>query len=658
MKNLILSLLLLVSVATAQVGPPPASPAEVAAGINNYKYLTPYNAAQAGLSSPTGGISAAVAVTIAQTNAVYYSTNGSGTFNGNGGGLTNVTAQYVFNADELDATLAPYNVVADGTTDNSVGIQLALNTVGYSNTVYRTVVLPKGVIVVTNNIALPRSGNRIEWLENGFPATNSYSIKGRGRGVTWLDGRNLPTNGILFDFNSPNVTNKLSGFRMSDLAMIGPNMRNDGTTTAPNFSPNYLYTNNFTTGLRFYSPPTFSQVSHFMDIQNVEIWGFGTNLSLTDTTESTFRQCRFFTASKADFHGIRNDQLLFDSCSFGWEGYVNNSSAAAAFGAGFKASVVCQGTSGAGDPTGLNSGRGTTFLNCEIYYAPRLGWIDDDVVSFPSGYNLEMNSYVGGTEMFIITNVAWVSFGTGSFNNWNTATTNEVVFRTFNFNANQLVIDGAFFNVSSARLFAQTDGANAGIGDQVGVSWPQIRASSSWDINIPQIVHTDYANTATNYYFPGASDRYWSYDLPIAQPDLNYDPAAWVPTTVTPTLQLGGAVEIKTTGLPITYYRAPGAKDRGIKWVRFTVTLQGDTGITNQYVSATFSTTRITPTGGFVNDYPYATVFTNVTAGTLSTKSFIAGWANDSDIRQLYVSFNPPPTNRVWLININCHALK
>lgn len=82
MKKLIFLLSLICGVAVAQVGPPPATPAEAAAGMDRYKYLTPYAASQGGLSSPTGGISVLTAVNIAATNSAYYATNGAGVFVG------------------------------------------------------------------------------------------------------------------------------------------------------------------------------------------------------------------------------------------------------------------------------------------------------------------------------------------------------------------------------------------------------------------------------------------------------------------------------------------------------------------------------------------------------------------------------------------------
>lgn len=71
MKKLIFLLSLVCGVAVAQVGPPPATPAEAAAGTDRYKYLTPYAASQGGLSSPTGGVSVLTAVNISATNAAW-----------------------------------------------------------------------------------------------------------------------------------------------------------------------------------------------------------------------------------------------------------------------------------------------------------------------------------------------------------------------------------------------------------------------------------------------------------------------------------------------------------------------------------------------------------------------------------------------------------
>ena len=74
----LLSLILLLAAFNliAQPVPPPATQAEVDAGVNRFKYLTPYTFANSTLAGgPTNGVTAATATNIAR----YFSTNGNAT---------------------------------------------------------------------------------------------------------------------------------------------------------------------------------------------------------------------------------------------------------------------------------------------------------------------------------------------------------------------------------------------------------------------------------------------------------------------------------------------------------------------------------------------------------------------------------------------------
>jgi hypothetical protein len=96
--KLFLALLFLAGPALAILPPPPASVDEVTAGTDRYKYVTSYSLRQAGISSPTNGITAEVAEAI----AIGSDASGTNSFAGDGGGLTNVTA-----ATATRATNAP-----------------------------------------------------------------------------------------------------------------------------------------------------------------------------------------------------------------------------------------------------------------------------------------------------------------------------------------------------------------------------------------------------------------------------------------------------------------------------------------------------------------------------------------------------------------------
>lgn len=581
---------------------------------------------------------------------------GSLTNNTTGNAATATTATNKYNDDILDATLPPYNVVADAATECSAGIQLALYTVGYSNVVARTVLLPAGIIIVTNTIILPRTGNRDAggFLEDGWPATNGYALRGRGINVTFLDARGLATNEILFDFDSAYGTNKLAGFGMSDMKLIGPNM----TKTANGFVPNTILTNNYTTGLRIAAPPTYQLAGRWNKFDNLAFWGFGTNTWYQSTTMSEFNNCRFFGASKYDFFSMRNDQLKFETCSFGWQWYFNYPERAVY--AGFRSSFYSIGDPGSENyPDMRGAGRSVTFLNCEFFATPRMVEVNYDQVNFDDGCLFDAASYTNMTEMFLLTNSCIVTVKNSSLNNWSESTTNCVVFRAYNNPSKRLVVDSCLFNIGTARLMAQYDGFNPGSGDQTGVQFPQLRSSYGLDHTTPQILHYNTNSTAT-YHWIGLSDKYWNEDLPLVNPELYL--SGWnipSPAESDAPLYLPGAIWAMpaVANLGRAVFLAPSG--RGFTRCKFTAYFQGVAGVTNQSVSlGVFCVRKNSTTGAYINDGSYSITVNTVTAASVASGYIFNSWANDTDARYVWVQFTGgTPTDKVWLTRLNCLAI-
>lgn len=183
MKKLIFLFSLVCGTLSAQVGPPPATAAEVVAGTDSYKYLTPKNLADAGIATGSP-LSVGATVEIARTNAAYYTTNNQPVFHVRRFGA--VPKEGVDNVAAIQAAIDAASLV--GTESIRARVQFDAGSYGLNpdNAVYPTLTSeghPNVLVLISNNVELVGNNTRLYLLNGRQSGSVIVNVFGSGGGT-------------------------------------------------------------------------------------------------------------------------------------------------------------------------------------------------------------------------------------------------------------------------------------------------------------------------------------------------------------------------------------------------------------------------------------------------------------------------------------------
>ena len=206
----------------------------------------------------------------------------TGTFTGNGVGLTNAPYWSVINVK-----LPPWNAYGDGIHDDSGTIQPALI---FAAATSGTVYAPKGKYLIANTISLP--GNS---TGGSYHTVNQYGLLGDGPDQTLFISTNLGMN-ILQNIVT-NQTDAVHGLTIKNIGFQGPFV-----TFYPHLTNETarLWTNVTAVAINMTeaSSNTLGYInSSFLDIDHCFFNGFAEGMSLDGIIDSTIQHCQAWSNS-------------------------------------------------------------------------------------------------------------------------------------------------------------------------------------------------------------------------------------------------------------------------------------------------------------------------------------------------------------------------
>lgn len=144
-KLFFLSFVLVGNVVADVLPPPPATPAETAAGISKSKYVSPFSLTASGIGTQTNGITAATATNIVRAI--------SATNNTTGNAATATVATNLQNLTRYNVKAAPYLAAGNGSTDDTTALQSAATAAATTSlSALGQFYLPQGVYRTYNTI--------------------------------------------------------------------------------------------------------------------------------------------------------------------------------------------------------------------------------------------------------------------------------------------------------------------------------------------------------------------------------------------------------------------------------------------------------------------------------------------------------------------------